>query len=127
MTQTKNFLTLSDNNSDMTQVTGLPFNADTISTKIRTIEDKTHPLDIALRKDLEDGRESPSSELIEVAANMVDELLPEGTDFQKGYLFGTMVEAIKVLADKIHRDDRTQGLTDALKELIEDLKEAKNQ
>ncbi len=127
MTQTKNFLTLSDNNSDMTQVTGLPFNADTISTKIRTIEDKTHPLNIALRKDLEDGREDPSSELIEVAANMVDELLPEGTDFQKGYLFGTMVEALKVLANKIHRDNHTRDFASELEEFFEHLKEAKNQ
>lgn len=120
MAQTKNFLTLSDDNSDMTQVTGLPFNAETIAPKLRAIEDKTHPLNIALRKDMEAG--SPSSELMEVAANMVDEFLPEGTDFQRGYLFGTMLEAIKFLAKGIHR---SEGL-EAVKNFVNELKKSRN-
>lgn len=123
MTQTKNFLTLSDDNSDMTQVTGLPFNAETIASKIRAIEDKTHPINIALRKDIEAGLESPSSELMEIAANMVDEFLPEGTDFQKGYFFGTMLEAIKFLAKGIHR---SEGLYEAVKNFVNELKESRN-
>lgn len=103
MTKTRTFLTLSDDNADITQLVGLPFTAEEISDRLSAVRKPTHPLYQALIKDRESGRVSCSNETLEVVSNMVDEYLPEGTDFQKGYLFGTFLKVVEKLAERIDR------------------------
>jgi hypothetical protein len=118
MTQTRNFLKLSDDNTDMTQVTGLPFNADEISDQLLAFKEGEHPVRKAIQKDLEDGKESLSSEAIETIADMVDKYLPEGTDFQKGYFFGTLIQATRKIAQILSVQTELRSLQDLKEKLI---------